>query len=208
MSDMVLTKEVSRSLSCPAGTENFSAHINAEEINTIFAGMIKQATGDLIAQGVGAAGISHELYVDMRFSPQIFDVQIEVATFPLVPHNVDELVETFVATYETRFGAGSSFRVAGIDLSTFRVVSRARLDRPSGQKPVLTRREKMTPVGTRSIFENGAWMDAVIYDERAAKPGAEFSGLAVIELDDTTIVVGPNQRARIDGHLNVIIDVH
>ena len=206
MSDLVLTKEVSRSLVCPAGSDDFSAHIDAAEINAIFEGMIAQATAELKEQKVRLLDMKHELYVDMRFSPQIFDVQIGVTTFPLAPKDVDGLVEAFIATYETRFGAGSSFRSAGIDVSTFRVVSRARLDRLDHSRAASISKEQMTPVGTRKVFESGAWMDADIYDERAVKPGGEIHGLAIIELNDTTVVVGPGQLARIDGHLNVIIE--
>ncbi|MDQ2803962.1 MAG: hydantoinase/oxoprolinase family protein, partial [Pseudomonadota bacterium] len=210
VSDLVVTRENATSLLCPPGTDTFSEHIAADDINRIFRDLQDQALQALRDQGIESGDVIFERYVDMRFRPQIFDLQIDVRTFPLEPADVDELVTYFMSSYETRFGAGSSFRSAGIDMSAFRLVAKAALPRPKlsheGGNGAAT--SAMTPRGARRIFEAGRWTEAQVYDEAALKPGGTFSEPAILEFSDTTIVVGPKQSTRIDQHLNVIIDLH
>ena len=51
----------------------------------------------------------------------------------------------------------------------------------------------------------GSWLEAAVYDETAITPGAVLAGPSVVELPDTNIVVGPDQRATVDQRGNVVI---
>jgi N-methylhydantoinase A len=205
-SDLLVTRELSKSLISPPGTDQFSEYISAVEINEIFTPVQEEAAQLLIDQGVELKDITFERYVDVRFRPQIYDLSIEAQSVPFEKEDVDRLVETFIETYEARFGAGSAFRSAGIEISAFRVIAKAELSRPSlssmrndGQVV------EVRPVGSRKVFQNGEWIDTSIYDERAVHPGASFAGPAIIELPDTTLVIGCDQSASVDSFLNVII---
>ncbi len=51
----------------------------------------------------------------------------------------------------------------------------------------------------------GEWHEAAVYDEGALAPGLELDGPAIVEMPDTTIVIGRDQRAGVDEHGNVVI---
>ncbi len=59
--------------------------------------------------------------------------------------------------------------------------------------------------GTRRVYSGGAWREAAVYGEGAIRPGFAFEGPAIVEFDDTTLVVGGGQRAEVDRFLNVTI---
>jgi N-methylhydantoinase A len=89
---------------------------------------------------------------------------------------------------------------------TWRVVAAGRLERPS-----LARSATHNGVGThdprrREVYLAGEWRNADIYDETALRLDSTFSGPAIIELPDTTIVLGIDQVASVDASRNVILE--
>lgn len=205
ISDLVVTRESSQSLISPPGSDKFSEFLIAEDINAIFDNLQAQAMIELEGQGVPVDEVRFERYVDMRFRPQIYDLSVDVQQYPLTPAGVDALVEHFIESYEARFGSGSSFRTAGIDMSAFRLVAISKLNRIEQSGEATHSDSLMTPVNSRRIYEAGAWHDAAVYDERSVKAGGTIPGPAIVELDDTTMVVGPTQTANVDKYLNIII---
>lgn len=204
LSDLVVARERASSLVCPAGTDAFSDHIKAEELNQIFEDLQNSSREALEAQGVDITSLAFERYVDARFRPQIFDMSVDVTTYPFKKADVDALVEHFIDAYETRFGTGSAFRAAGIEISAFRVVARAKLGRTSEQA-MAAMNETATQPTERRIYADGAWRQATVYQEGAIRPGFTFDGPAIVEFDDTTLFVGRHQHAEVDQFLNVTI---
>jgi N-methylhydantoinase A len=204
LSDLVVAREQASSLICPAGTDAFSDHIKADELNRVFEELQASARHALDAQGVDIASVDYERYVDVRFRPQIFDMSVDVSKYPFKKADVDGLIEHFIESYEARFGTGSAFRAAGIEISAFRIVARARLDRSAATQRGAASSAPST-VSERRIYSEGAWRQATVYGEGAIRPGFKFEGPAIVEFDDTTLVVGRGQRAEVDKFLNVTI---
>lgn len=204
LSDLVVTREQASSLICPAGTDAFSDHIKAEELNRVFGELQESALQALHAQGVDITAVEYERYVDVRFRPQIFDMSVDVSRYPFAKADVDTLIEHFITSYEARFGTGSAFRAAGIEISAFRIVARARLQRSASSEAAGVKHHPSS-AGTRRVYSGGAWREAAVYGEGAIRPGFAFEGPAIVEFDDTTLVVGDGQRAEVDRFLNVTI---
>jgi N-methylhydantoinase A len=131
-------------------------------------------------------------------------MSVDVSKFPFKKADVDGLIEHFIESYEARFGTGSAFRAAGIEISAFRIVARARLDRSAATQKGAASSAPST-VSQRRIYSEGAWLQATVYGEGAIRPGFKFEGPAIVEFDDTTLVVGRAQRAEVDKFLNVTI---
>ena len=96
LSDLVVAREQASSLICPAGTDAFSDHIKADELNRVFEELQASARHALDAQGVDIASVDYERYVDVRFRPQIFDMSVDVSKFPFKKADVDRLIEHFI----------------------------------------------------------------------------------------------------------------
>jgi N-methylhydantoinase A len=63
--------------------------------------------------------------------------------------------------------------------------------------------------GTRRAWfpEAGGWVDCAVFDRYALGAGATIAGPALIEERESTCVVGPHDRLRMDARLNLIADL-
>ena len=117
------------------------------------------------------------------------------------------LRERFEDAYRSAYGHVLGGR--RIEALTWRVV--ARLDGPDPGDP-----------GDQGFCEDGPsekgerdvhFVDRVgalrcrVFDRYRLQPGAEIAGPAVVEERESTIVIGPSGRARVDERLNLIVDV-
>lgn len=203
-SDLVVTRELSRSYFTPPGSEGAAEFVSASDLNAILGQLEKEARDVLDAQGVTAEEINLERHVDMRFRFQIHELTVEVPTFPLEAADVDALLARFIENYEARFGEGSAFTAAGVEMVTWRVVATGTLERPELQRGGEDARGGER-IRTQRVYE-GEWLDADVYDETSLAVGTTFEGPAIVELPDTTIIVGREQQASVDEHHNVIIE--
>jgi N-methylhydantoinase A len=63
--------------------------------------------------------------------------------------------------------------------------------------------------GERQVyFPETGFAPCKVYNRYALSPGSEFRGPAVVEERESTVVAGPDTTLSIDGHLNLIIDIH
>ena len=202
-SDLVVTHEASHAFRTPPGSSGASRHIEAGDVNAVIAAVEEEAKRRLAEQQLDPAGMRTDYFADVRFRFQIHELTVELPEYPLTAEGLDRLVERFVETYELRFGEGSAFTEAGVELVTWRVVVTAAAER--GGLGQTIPRGHHEPVRQDRVYFGG-WMDAAVYDEEALTPGLSFDGPAVFELPDTNIVVGPGQHAEVDAHGNVLID--
>ena len=204
LSDLVVTREEAVSFICPAGSDAYSDHIKAEDLNSVFERLQRSARDALEGQGVDIADVKYERYLDVRFRPQIFDLPIDVQKFPFEKADVDDVIEHFIKSYEARFGTGSAFRAAGIEISAFRIIARAVLNRATETKSAGTKAGS-SDITTRKIYTGGEWREAKVYPENVIHPGFAFDGPAIVEFDDTTLVLNAGQSGAVDNFLNVIV---
>jgi len=205
-SDLVVTRELSRSFFTPPGSEGGAEYIQADDLNEVLQGLEDRARATLETQGQEAADVHVGRFVDVRFRFQIHELTVEIPSFPLGPADVDALVARFIADYEARFGEGSAFTAAGIEMVTWRVVATGTLRRPEIRPSAPSSNGGPGSVRTQRVYFNGEWTEADVFDESAVSPGTSLEGPAIVELPDTTIVVGPDQHASADSHGNVLID--
>ena len=61
--------------------------------------------------------------------------------------------------------------------------------------------------GSRRAYfpEHSGYVDTAVYDRSALKSGQEFTGPAIVEERESTLIVGPRGRARIDERLNLVV---
>ena len=102
------------------------------------------------------------------------------------------------------FGLGV-FNARGIELTTYRAVARAHtaLGNLENSPPKLSAHAE--PPGKRNIYQRGSWRPATILRPEHLTADLRIDGLAVVEMPDTTIIVGEGQWAEVDAHSNLII---
>ena len=56
------------------------------------------------------------------------------------------------------------------------------------------------------IYWRGGWVQASVYARERLQPGHELPGPAVVEQEDSTTLIHPGFRARVDRFLNLILE--
>ena len=182
----------------------------AESLNTQFAPMLAAARTALESEGFDVDRIRLDCAAGMRYGLQVHEIITPInANPPLTDAEVDRLIGDFEGLYEQRYGKGSAYRDAGVELTQFRVTARGLMDRPS-----LTRAQPGTSdpsaaeIERRDIFVDarGAFVDSPIYAFDKLAAGNVVRGPAVIHTPVTTIVLQEQQIGRIDAYRNTVIE--
>ena len=187
-----------------------SAPCPAEEINAIYEPMIRAAKQALEQEGFAEDKMSFRQSVGFRYAMQVHEIITPVrAATPLDEEGLEQLINDFEALYENRYGKGSAYRDAGIEMTRFRLSAAGRIARPEVAAEALSDASpKAAFTGRRRIFVNGrdSLTEADIYDFEKLLPGNTIIGPAVLHTPITTIVIQDEQEGFMDGHRNIIID--
>ncbi|MBL0933452.1 MAG: hydantoinase/oxoprolinase family protein [Rhizobiaceae bacterium] len=192
-------------------TTTLASDVDPQEVNAIFEPLIDQARKQLEAEGFSGEATRFDWSVDLRYRRQVHEVTTPVrAETPLDTAGLAGLIDDFESLYERKFGKGSAYREAGIEMTMFRLTASGLMQRP--QLPVEPEGEAACDgarIGRRPIFveARGKLVEADIYDFARLSPGNRFKGPAVIHTPITTIAVQDGQTARMDGYRNIVLEM-
>jgi N-methylhydantoinase A len=170
-----------------------------ERLSETLATLAEEGEDWLNAEGDLADFVEISRAVDMRYAGQAYELRVNLDYLPARPPH-EAVAEAFHQEHERVYG----FRdpAAPIQITTVRlaVIGRTpplRLPRlPASSEPPVARSH-------RPVFLTGTWHDAAIYDRHVLCAGQSVNGPAVIEEEDTTIVVLPNWNANLDTSGNI-----
>ena len=192
-------------------TRTLPAQSPAAEINAIYAPMEARARAQLGADGFADDAMALDWSIDLRYGRQVHEVTTQVAGGgPMDDAAVARLAADFEALYERKFGRGSAYRAAGIEMTMFRLSARGLVQRPRIERTALAGADPAAALtGRRDIFVEaaGGFAPADIYDFERLAPGNVVAGPAVIHTPITTIVVQAGQSGRMDAYRNIIVEL-
>src|SRR5262249_1790015 len=100
-------------------------------INSILVPMGARATERLASEGFSKERTGLDWSVELRYRRQVPQVVTPLCgSPPFTPAAIERLVQDFEELYERRFGRGSAFRAAGVELVNFRLRARGLIDAP------------------------------------------------------------------------------
>jgi N-methylhydantoinase A len=149
--------------------------------------------------------------VELQFRGQVHALRVPVEAADLdLDDGGEQVIDRFTKRYEVKYGPGTAYRKAGVEAMTFLVEGVAEMPLP---QPEPLADEGADPgaalSGRRSVYlpVSGGLETADVYTAEALRPGNELSGPAVVEAEDTTVLIQPGQRLWVDGFLNLRIEV-
>ena len=191
-------------------TKTLPSDAEPEVINELYAPLMERAVAQLKSEGFEEAEIMLDWSVDLRYARQVHEVTTSVnGKIPMDGRSLSTLIDDFETLYERKYGKGSAYREAGVEMTMFRWTASGKLERPEF-KPLPLESADATGalIGRRPIFVDAqdGMVEADIYDFNKFKPGNRISGPAVIHTPITTIVVQDAQEAHMDELRNIIIN--
>ncbi len=180
--------------------------LGPDDLNALFDPLMEQAREELSEEGFPDDAIVLTPFLDLRYAGQGYELTVPCPLPPLGPDDLERAQQRFHAIHEQAHGHKAESEP--VELVSVRLVSEARVPQvrlspfeATGASAADAR------TGQRRIFfgRDPGFQDCPIYDRARLEPGHEFDGPAVVEQMDTTTVIHPEQRARVDAFRNLII---
>jgi N-methylhydantoinase A len=150
-------------------------------------------------------------FVELQFRGQVHAVRVPVEDADLARDDGGEaVIERFSELYEAKYGRGSAYRQAGVEAMTFVVEGVAGLPLPEPEAlPDDDADPANAETGERPLHlpDAAGPVRARVYSADRLRPGNELTGPALVEAEDTTVLVHPGQRLWVDGYLNLRIEL-
>jgi N-methylhydantoinase A len=182
----------------------------AERIDAVAMPLLADATRKLESAGFGFANMDFQWSFDLRYRRQVHQLTTPyVGPMPVTAEGIARLAGDFEALYERRFGKGSAYRHAGIEITAIRLKAFGRLARPVAEAEPLGPSDPAPAfTGKRRIYVDARddMADAAIYDYARMQPGMIVAGPTVIHTPITTVVVQSGQQAQMDSHRNLVVE--
>jgi N-methylhydantoinase A len=183
--------------------------LDPASVDAVFAGLSERVIAQLRREGFVEDAIRVQRSIDMRYRRQVHILTVPVAgDGPVDERLLEATISLFERLYEEKYGRESAYREAGIELVSFRVRAAGLVRKPrvatvelAGEDPsgALVERRRAWVEGW------GEMAEVCAYDFGRLQPGNVVAGPALIWTPITTVVVGADQRARVDAYRNLLI---
>ncbi len=180
--------------------------ITAEVLNNNIGELRDRVRRELEDGGAERDSMDIRVSLDMKYMLQINTVPMELPLKEIYDEtDAAELGERFDTAYTELYGAGSAYPEAGRAVVSYMV---------KGEGVVHDFEPKSEPLGDadpsgahkeerQAYFKDNGFIATAIYDFARLAPGNEIAGPAVIETDETTIVIPPSFKGTLDGFKNI-----
>jgi len=185
-------------------------------INRLFAEMEEEGRALLARAGVAPADIHLSRIAEMRHAGQGHEVEcamplgaLSTESLPTIlyhrlPHGVPiEALNWRLTVSGPQPGTGLSGRS-----EPGRALIRPPSVHASRSAPTTTGSARATKGARQAYFaEVGGFVETPVYDRYALHAGAEFAGPAIVEERESTAVVGPGARCRVDDGFGLVVEI-
>jgi N-methylhydantoinase A len=176
-------------------------------VNALLAEMQKIGRDLLTEAGADPAQIVYRPTADMRYVGQGFEVPVRLPSLTPSAADLDAIRENFFDSYRVHFGR--VMEDASIEALSWRLACVApNKDIRIGAQDVKRGEAKSAHRGQREVlFEEHGWQTCKVYDRYALTQGTTFAGPALIEERESTCVVGPGAKIKVDEMRNLVIEL-
>jgi N-methylhydantoinase A/oxoprolinase/acetone carboxylase beta subunit len=167
------------------------------------------ARRDFSGEGYELGDVTYELELDMKFGGQL---NVKRVSSPLLriatEADVIALREAFEQEYSAAYSPLGLNPEAGIEIHNFVIRGRVAQARPELERhPFVGTDPSAAQVGTRlAHWEEIGTVSTSVFDQDLIRCGNVIDGPAIIEAEDTTIVIEPGWRYTLDEYLNGVIE--
>jgi N-methylhydantoinase A len=192
--------------------------VDEAELAAVFASLEERATAALSTEGFTTDDHLLARSADLRYYGQAFEVRVTAPTGPVDAGFSAEVRARFHDEHERLYGY--SYRGAGsagpqdkrdddsqaVEWVNLRVAGIGPITRPEVEElPATDGDVTRALTGTRSVYFDGAWHDAALYERTVLRAGDVVRGPAVIEEFGSTLPLAPGFAGRVDERANLVV---
>jgi len=176
----------------------------AAQINMTISKLEKQAIQEFAAENIDRSRMHFIRYGRCRYQNQEHSVEIALPNGIITADQIEAIREHFDSEYEREY----TYRLAApAELVGYHLIAIAEVDKLKPEKRPKTGRKLLDAIkGKREVdFVESGIHQATIYDGDDLEPGMSFTGPAIIEESDTTVVIPPDLPCYMDDFGNYCI---
>jgi N-methylhydantoinase A len=182
------------------------------QVGSLFSEMEAQGRSVLASAGVAEGEIGSVRSAEMRYAGQGHEISVPLDGLTLDASGVPALECAFAQAYRhlyERVAPGNPIEVVSWRLRVSGPVPVLPLDQMSPADGPRTTLALEAVKADRAIYlpEYGKLASVPVYDRYQLAPGAYLAGPAIVEERETTIVLGPRARARVDPFQNLVVEM-
>ncbi|RDI72231.1 hydantoinase/oxoprolinase family protein [Halopelagius longus] len=178
--------------------------VDPRDVRDAFAEFVEDGRERLESEGFAGETARFEASVDLRYAGQSFELSV-----PVDPEfDADSLAdarERFHEAHERRYG--HAYPEEPVELVTLRLRARGLVSPPDLDPEAREGSVADAVSETRRVVLDGEAFDARVYDRTRLPTDAAFEGPAVVEGEESTTVVHPDQTVRVDEAANLVVEV-
>lgn len=180
--------------------EQAVSRLDVADIRQILQSQRQEGEERLAQSGVAFERVTVSHAADMSYQGQIHALRVPVeATWDL-----SRMVQAFEEVYRREYGNTlGNIPTAIVSLKTTVLGLRTQTE---AKRAATVRDVKAQPKGGRSVYF-GRWLETPVFGREQLVPGTFFDGPAIIEQADTTTVIEPGMRARVDAFNNILVEI-
>ncbi|MGH7774142.1 MAG: hydantoinase/oxoprolinase family protein [Candidatus Binatia bacterium] len=173
--------------------------------NMLLADMSQEGRKVLEGSGLSASEISYHRSADMRYVGQGHEVSVSLPDGSLGEEHLTQVISAFEQSYSSLYGRKGPD--VPLEIIHWRVVASGPRPNLNFRLPVSDSSRADAKKGTRMAYfpEYGRYVETLVCDRYALDPGQTFSGPAIVEERESTLIVGARGHAEVDDQLNVIV---
>ncbi len=182
---------------------------NWELVNRLFGELEEWGREMMRNAGVAAEEVKFVRSSDMRLVGQIHEINVPIPDGKLGAESVDEIESAFHEIYQKLYSR-RNLNIP-VQVQNWRMLVQ-------GPQPQVELKYEAEAAGadataalkgTREAYfpAAGGYVQCPVYDRYGLRSGTTIEGPAIIEEQESTAIVGPRDRVRVDPWLNLIIDV-
>jgi N-methylhydantoinase A len=182
--------------------------LESEQLFDSFEELREEGVARLEKDGIAENMRSFEYWAEMRYVGQHWDIPVPVNMGNGSKPQLREIVQEFHKRHELVHGYKLEARE--VEIANLRLMA-------IGKSPKLKLKTKpfegkdasaALKDRRRAYFGTDAgFLEVPVYDGSRLRSGNEFAGPAIVEKPSTTIVIHPDQKARVDERQNMIVDI-
>ena len=182
-----------------------------ERVTALLEEMEAQGAGLLAESGAGPDQITHARSADIRYVGQGHHISVPIPGGPVTADQRPAIAADFDRIYQNLYGRQGP--PVELEALSWRVTSRGpRPDLPdmgggSSADPAAARKGERPAFFASPDHPAGRFVPTPVYDRYRLGPGAAISGPAIIEERESTAVIGPGGRVRVNERLDLAVEV-
>lgn len=192
--------------------ENVSlANLSSEAVskfNTMFETLEERAYSETGMEGYSRSEVMLKHEFLGRYGGQLWEIPVSSPVSRIMSdHDLRALIDSFETEYVKTYTKGAMVPGGGVEITSIAVTATV-----SASKPVMIKRPyvgadaSQALKGTRQTYYEGSWQPTNIYAMDRLQVGNIIDELAIIEAEDTTVIIPRDRRVTVDEYLNLVME--